>query len=377
MTEILRRCVNWLRVNSGDRSRIMGLRFTTTWRCNSRCTTCSIWERPDAGKDELSLQEIDAFSRSKYFRHTRYITLSGGEPTLRQDLAAIVGTLHRNIPGAFFNITTNGLQPEQIEELFRRIFSGNPGIRFGVVNISLNGPPEVHDLTRGIPGSWEKAVQTYDRLSVLVRCQFSFTFCRANRAYFGWVQDFARSRKTIASVCWTVMNNRFNVSDEDLVFWQPGMDRVLEEYVGRAFRLPHTLKGRLRALFFHPAGITLSCLYDHIVNRRRMPCYAGRSIVHIDPQGNVYPCNFKLTADRVMGNLHQEPFDRIWEGIDKNILREISRCACMYPNGLCGDSDIYPSLCNHPPAVMRWYAGKLCTGRPLIEQRPGPTGRKP
>jgi hypothetical protein len=43
----------------------------------------------------------------------------------------------------------------------------------------------------------------------------------------------------------------------------------------------------------------------------------------------------------------------------------------MYPNGLCGDSDIFPSINNHPPALTAWYLGKILKNRPLVEKRYG------
>jgi len=73
-----------------------------------------------------------------------------------------------------------------------------------------------------------------------------------------------------------------------------------------------------------------------------------------------------MSPDRLLGNLRQSSFDAIWESMPRRILREIARGECMYPNGLCGDSDIFPSLCNHPPFVQAWYLRKLALGQDLI-----------
>ena len=364
---IIKRYMNWLKYKLRIRSNIISLRFTATWKCDSKCITCAIWKDKTAGKNDLTLEEIDKFSRSKYFRRVERITISGGEPTLRKDLPEVISTLHRNIPTASFGITTNGMDPQVEEVIFRKILKDNPGINFEIVGISLNGPPEVHDLTRGVKGSWEKAVETYERLKDIIHCEFSFTFCKENVDHFEWVQEFARKKGTRAYICWTVMNERFNISNEDLVFWKPGMHRVLRKYIKEQYNLPETIKGKLRNMISLPPGVTFSYLYDSIINRRKMPCYAGSQIVHIDPEGNVYPCNFKLSRDRIIGNLRHKDFDEIWESMPRKILKEIANAECMYPNGLCGDSDIYPSVCNDPPAVLRWYISKLITGRALIE----------
>lgn len=366
---IVKRHLNYLRYKLHRRSSIIGLRFTVTWKCNSKCTTCAIWKDKDAGKNELNIEQIYKFSKSKYFRKTEYITLSGGESTLRQDLPEIISVLHKNIPTARFSITTNGMVPHTEEAIFRKIFRDNPNIKFGLVGISLNGPVEIHDVTRGIKGSWEKAVETYERLRSIVPCEFSFTFCKDNVDYFEWVQNFAQRKKTRAYICWTVMNNRFHITEEDLIFWKTGMEKILEKYLERNFGLYGSFSSRIKKLINASSGIALAYLYDSIVNKRIMPCFAGSQIVHIDPEGNVYPCNFKMTKDRILGNLQDKSFDDIWRKVPAEILREIVQGRCMYPNGLCGDSDIYPSVCNSPWVVLKWYLGKLIRREALVELR--------
>jgi radical SAM protein with 4Fe4S-binding SPASM domain len=330
--------------------------------------TCSIWKIEGAGENDLSIEEIDKFSRSKYFRNVEYITLSGGEPTLRSDLPEVVSTLHKNIPTATFGITTHGMNPKLEEDIFKKIMKDNPNIQFRMVGLSLNGPPEVHDMTRGIKGSWQKTVETYERLKDVVHCEFSFTFCKDNVDYFDWIQEFARKKGTKAYICWTVMNERFNITDKDLVFWRPGMGMALEKYLKSRFPVPKNISGKIRNMIFLPMYINSCYMFDNVINRRNMPCYAGSQIVHIDPEANVYPCNFKLSEDRIVGNLRQNNFDEIWGNMPQRVLDEIANCECMYPNGLCGDSEIMPSIVNSPPTVLKWYIAKLLKGKPLIEE---------
>lgn len=366
---MIERYQKWLRYKLNNRSRIMGLRFTTTWKCNSRCTTCSIWKMEDSGETDLNVEEIDKFSLSPYLRHAYYITISGGEPTMRKDLPEIFGVLHKNIPQAQFNITTHGMNPDWAEELFRKTLEANPGIRFGMVGLSLNGPREIHDASRGIPGAFDKVVETHRRLRGLVPCAFSFTFFRENVDSFAWVQNFAREKGSFCYICWTVMNERFNAEDKDLVFWKPGMDKILNDFVKNLQQNPPTIMGAAKNLRYLPEGICKGYLYDNIVNKKIMPCYAGRQIVHILPNGDVYPCNFKMTADRLLGNLRKESFDKIWESLPPRILHEIDRGECMYPNGLCGDSDISPSVSNHPFVLLRWYLKKWIAGKDFVKNR--------
>lgn len=366
---ISKRYENWLRYILKLRSQIVGLRFTTTWKCNSKCLTCNIWKMQDTGLNDLSVDEIDKFSRSKYFNSTQYITLSGGEPTLRDDLCEVITVLHKNIPTATFNMTTHGMNPQLEENLFKKIIKNNPDIKFGIIGLSLNGPPEIHEKTRGIKGSFYKVIDTYKRIKDIVPCAFSFTFCNDNVNHYKWIIDYAKKLDTFAYICWTVKNERFRIKDKDLVFWRDDMDRVLNDFVCDKMLFPRTFKGILKNIKYLPERITFSFLYDQIINKKKMPCYAGSEIVHIDPSGNVFPCNFELSENRNLGNLREKDFDEIWKNVPKKILKEIKRAECMYPNGLCGDSDIYPSIVNNPPAVIKWYLGKIIKGEELIKKK--------
>ena len=367
---LVKRYTRWINYKLNRRADIMGLRLTATWKCNSRCLTCSIWKYQEDGKNDLSVEEIDKFSKSKYFQNTEYITISGGEPTLRPDLPEVISVLHKNIPKARFGITTHGMNPQVEEDIFRKIMKNNPKINFSLVGISLNGPPDIHDFTRGIKGSWGKAIETYDRIKNIVHCEFSFTFCKHNVDYFEWVCDFAQKKGTRAYICWTVMNSRFNIQNEDLIFWKPGMSEILRKYTERMCGCSgKKMSDKVKKAFSLNSEVTFSYLYDNIINRRIMPCFAGSQIVHIAPNGDVYPCNFKLTEDRIMGNLRRNSFDQIWESVSAKILKEIAAGECMYPNGLCGDSEIYPSVCNNPPAVLAWYLRKIFRNKALISEQ--------
>ncbi len=61
--------------------------FYPTSRCNSRCLSCDWWR--SSGEDDLTLEEISAFTSSLPGLGTRVVAFSGGEPLLRPDLFAV------------------------------------------------------------------------------------------------------------------------------------------------------------------------------------------------------------------------------------------------------------------------------------------------
>jgi len=95
-----------------QRRHVEYLRLSVTDRCNLRCTYCI----PEGGvehlqrEDVLSFEEIVALVRSFARLGVRRLRLTGGEPTLRRELPALVAML-RAIPGIDdLALSTNGLR---------------------------------------------------------------------------------------------------------------------------------------------------------------------------------------------------------------------------------------------------------------------------
>src|SRR5262249_59691395 len=83
---------------------------STTFRCNSRCLTCNVYERP--------VEELDASEWDRVFvslgRAPVWFTFSGGEPFLRKDLEEIVASAWRRCRPKVVNIPTNGTYTDRV-----------------------------------------------------------------------------------------------------------------------------------------------------------------------------------------------------------------------------------------------------------------------
>ena len=67
----------------------MDISIILTYRCNSRCSMCHIWQHPT-----LPAEEVTPAILAKLPSGFHYLNLTGGEPTLRADLEQIVDLLH-------------------------------------------------------------------------------------------------------------------------------------------------------------------------------------------------------------------------------------------------------------------------------------------
>lgn len=349
-------------------NRITCIRYTMTWRCNFKCISCNIWKNETLPKDEMTIEDIERVMSNKLLSDVNEVIISGGEPLLMDNFADIIITIHKKIPKAKFSITTNGYNPDIIYKKFKRIKNEAPRLEWAMIGVSLNGPKEVHDRSRGVPGSFENAVDTALKLKEFSnRVDFSFTFLRDNVDNFDWVNSLAAEKGLRVHICWTVMNDRFSTNDKDLVFdSNVQLIPVLERYAGLD-RIRYSGNNESDFISYSTA-IRKAYLYDSILNKRIMPCNAAKTFFHLAPNGDVYPCNFNLRRERVMGNVTKESFGAIWEKRSETLFNEISEGECMYPNGVCGDSDIYRSICQSDSTVFKWFRDKIRHREKLIEK---------
>ena len=140
--------------------KLEGLFLFVTARCNSKCRTCFYAEEHQRGED-LTFDEIRRLSQ----RAPRFdkLWLSGGEPTLRDDLPEIVELFHRQNGAQAVNFPTNGLLGQRAEQMVGRLLESCPGLTIHL-NFSVDGLGATHDAIRGVPGAFERVTETMDRL---------------------------------------------------------------------------------------------------------------------------------------------------------------------------------------------------------------------
>ena len=326
--------------------KIRCIRYTTTWECNSKCDSCHIWKIEPKKDEIMTLDQLKSFASNKLLKDVRRIIISGGEPFLLKDLPERLQILHECCPKAYFGMTANGLTPERILRLVKKIYDLSPDINIINIGLSLNGRPEIHDRSRGIDGAFEKTMKTFDLIKDYIPVRFSFTFLPYNIDEYKWVQEFAKEKCTEAYICWTVISNRF--FDRDFLG-----DMTIHDFYKKLRPLLNEVVSKY--------GVEKRYLYNSFITERVVDCTAFRDYFHIDPYGNIFPCNFKLTDDRIIGNIKDKSFKEIWDQEKRlEIIEEIKRGECMYPNGVCGDSDLnYSTSYTGMHKAFFWYLKNL------------------
>ncbi len=90
-----------------DPTKVGYLIFYVTNRCNFRCKFCFYYAEIEQGRkpDELTLEEIEKLSKS--IGPVLQLSLTGGEPFLRKDLADLTQHFIDNCAVRYLSIPTN------------------------------------------------------------------------------------------------------------------------------------------------------------------------------------------------------------------------------------------------------------------------------
>jgi MoaA/NifB/PqqE/SkfB family radical SAM enzyme len=272
------------------------------------------------------------------------VSLGGGEPFLRADLAEVGrafgrhGLRHLAIP-------TNGLVEARQHETAERLARENPDT-FVSVSVSFDGPPEVHDAIRRVPGGHARAAAAVRRFREqadrLPNLGVGILVCVTRENQDGLADHLEALVRELRPHNVGINLARGTAPDESLL--DVDLDRY-REVVERKRRL--VAAGAL-PYFDFPLG-RLAVARDRLtyarVERvargepgRHVPCTAGSLSAVVFEDGAVHPCEI---LGRPIGNLNDVGWDlgALWEGTAARELRaeiERTRCACTWE---CAQAD--------------------------------------
>jgi MoaA/NifB/PqqE/SkfB family radical SAM enzyme len=245
--------------------------WQATYRCNFRCSFCFYWKDPMGRMPEQTVEQFAIGSRKLAKLGTLLISIAGGEPTLRDDLADIVravGEYH------FPFLTTNGwaVTPQMADELFEAGLWG--------ASVSLDyADARRQDKMRGKPGSFERAVSALGHLSAARRHKWQRVnvMCVLLHDNLDQVEPLLQ---LAADLDCYFMLQPYSALKTGAQFFR-GKDRV-----GVAQHLLE-LRQRYRNFLSNPFFLSK---FDKALNGGVSACKAGRAFFNIDSLGDVAIC---------------------------------------------------------------------------------------
>lgn len=276
-----------------------------TMGCNMKCKHCgSGCEEPL--KDQLTTEEALHLARDLGELGLQWITLSGGEPFIRDDWPLIVGELSRN--GVVPNMISNGwlITGEHLEKAKAN--------NVGTIAISLDGLEETHDFMRK-KGSFQRVVNSFRLMDKTGVCGGAITTVSKKN-----MQELADIKKLLIDLkvqYWQLQIGlpMGNFKDRPEMILEPGqVDDLID------FSYDAMTEG---GISIYPAD----CLGYYNVKELRVRqmahktntlpvwkgCNAGKRSLGILHNGEILGCTSIRDREFIEGSIRTRPLREIWE----------------------------------------------------------------
>ena len=308
--------------------------FYVTSRCNARCKMCYNWDNISNSKNrnELSIDEIDRITR--HIKSVQQLTISGGEPFLRDELAEICTLFNKNSKVQFITIPTNGLLTERIENILTHALEKNSSVHF---RIGLSTPEIGIELDKiyEVINSFEKHKAT---LNVLQRLKRKYR----NISIDAGIVCNKYNLESVKRICDYVINNMDN--SNPIVAMVRGKPRIPDSKdvpVDELEQIYKYCKSSIPKINNRAYGDCINLMEDMVhqitvdtIRKRKMmvPCMCGRELVVIYDNGDVYPCEI---LNDMLGNIRDCNYNihRIMQlNSSRKIINKIrdTKCFCTW-----------------------------------------------
>lgn len=267
----------------------MDLTVISTFRCNSKCQMCYIWQNPTEPKEEVSLATL-----SKLPSGFDNLNVSGGEPTLRKDLGEMIDLLYPK--ARVTEISSNGLHPERLVPIIKK----HPNIK---VRFSLEGDQETSDRIRGEKDGYSTKIAGLRMLREAGGTDLGFAMVIQDENVDQLVNVYEFARKEGFELATSTLHNAWQFYKNDNYFYdRKAVARKVEGLISAMLRSPKP-KNWFRAY------LNLGLIEKILGHDRLIPCSAGKDFAFIDPWSDVWACNVR--SDLPMGNLARESWNEI------------------------------------------------------------------
>lgn len=333
-----------------------------THRCNARCEHCFDTpqrERIDQ-RAEMNIQQIHSLARS--CTPLAHLSLTGGEPFLRRDLAEIIAIYYRQGIRSI-GINSNGAYPKRVQTLLQQVPILMPLGRL-TMSLSMDGQQSQHDSIRGIPGLFEHTLQSLQHIDQArqwlpqLRLHVNITVGRQSETEINqlltFLEPFACDQIDISRL-------RGSPADSNLMPVSIADYRNISSSIANSNRRNNGLS----RLFSRLDRDTDQAVLDPLANWPKGRCLAGKRLIEILADGRVIPCEMLAEVGRCshrtqfeMGYLaeHQFSLRRVLQSEQaKRVNQTIkeSQCRCSFE---CG---IFISRIYRPWTILGRMIGRL------------------
>lgn len=315
VSQLLRRQIDFIQAR--PRSALLFL----TFRCISRCRSCSMWRREIPSIKELDLNGWKRVADELLINNVKVVELFGGDVFLRKDILIPFIRYLKNL-NITIHMPTNALLLDE-EIAYSLVQTG-----IDYIYISVDETGDEHDKVRGVKDNFKHVINAIKSLK---------------KAKGNGLIPRLICNTTISNLNVNSINNIVNFT------YEAGFDTCALEYVGEiteehikrsrvngVYPDPYFIKQRDSLLIDYQQAIQLKILIKNLVKaysktkldiytlnidtlsiknlcEGTVPikkCYQERTEVTVDPYGNVIVCPFY--SKYILGNICEEPLNVVW-----------------------------------------------------------------
>jgi radical SAM protein with 4Fe4S-binding SPASM domain len=284
-----------------------------TSRCNARCDFClykDSVDNPTRRSEELTVAEVGRIAEA--YGPLHYLALSGGEPFVRRDIGELCQAFVDRCGTSVVDIPSNFAYGDVMVSTAGAFVEANPGVVVEL-QLSIDHIGERHDESRGVPGLYETAIDTFRRLEAVredhpnLSLKVNVVWLERNKDDIDEIAAELRRRISFDRIHLTYPHHRIPSAGA------PSPDAVadFDRFRGPAEALANDARSR-----FDPFSIPMRAakVSSHRLLREALTgevamgevCEAGRHLVVVDEKGEVFPCE---TIWESVGNLRDHDYD--------------------------------------------------------------------
>jgi MoaA/NifB/PqqE/SkfB family radical SAM enzyme len=315
--------------------------------CNMKCEHCFYWTHLNK-RDDMSKDEIFALSRS--LGTIENLNLSGGEPFLRREFSEIVRQFIQHNGVRQIYVPSNGWYTDKVVQAVRETLQEKE-LDILAIELSLDGMEEFHDTFRVAPGSFKRAMATYDALVEVQREDPRLKIHSISTATDVNIDEIRQLTTYLYDRCPKMEHHNLAIIRGDRknpALKTPNLQKYQElyEYIRRLWHpREQGRSGGIVEPMLQWAKMATLTQHTQVVS-----CSAGKLTAVVSANGDVSVCELH----EPLGNLRQADFWTIWTSERAKALRaSIAAKACHCTTEVF----LWPSIVFQPTHMLQAMAG--------------------
>lgn len=275
--------------------------INVTNKCLYRCRYCNLPRQPE---NEMSSSTIFKLIDACRINGVKFITLTGGEPLMRDDIIDMINYIHKN--RCFdLRVSTEGVKNIEKMMVLKKV---------DLVNLSFDGPERVHDYQR-YEGSFENLMRNINLFKAeKINFRAICVLTKQNIEHVEYVLNCAKNDKFY--VFFQPLSNTYfyrgNIPDE----------LILDEHDKKKIA-KILMENKKKNKFVANSWFMLNHLSENNNYNYKYNCYAKDYFIYVHFDGLVYHCWVNPVAP--LGNIMEEGLKQI---IRKRINYDCHNCNC-------------------------------------------------